>query len=103
MRRKTGGGRDGRGSRKRSPFQPAPAAQQKTQPAGIPAFHSVVVELRLAPVAALHVVPDLSPRLHAEPGGSVIIIIMMMIRTVRGERANFTRLVLGCIEANFCK
>ena len=22
---------------------------------------------------------------------------------VRGERANFTRLVLGCIEANFCK
>ena len=27
-----------------------------------------------------------------EPGGSV-----------RGERANFTRLVLGCIEAKFCK
>ena len=26
------------------------------------------------------------------PGGSV-----------RGERANFTRLVLGCIEAKFCK
>ena len=24
-------------------------------------------------------------------------------RSVRGERANFTRLVLGCIEANFCK
>ena len=22
---------------------------------------------------------------------------------VRGERANFTRLVLGCIEAKFCK
>ena len=28
----------------------------------------------------------------AIPGGSV-----------RGERANFTRLVLGCIEADFCK
>ena len=28
----------------------------------------------------------------ARPGGSV-----------RGERANFTRLVLGCIEAKFCK
>ena len=27
-----------------------------------------------------------------KPGGSV-----------RGERANFTRLVLGCIEAKFCK
>ena len=58
-----------------------------------------------------------------EPGGSVLII--RMIRTViiisapnensqkasndpdkvsvRGERANFTRLVLGCIEANICK
>ena len=24
-------------------------------------------------------------------------------RSVRGERANFTRLVLGCIEADFCK
>ena len=24
-------------------------------------------------------------------------------RSVRGERANFTRLVLGCIEAKFCK
>ena len=35
------------------------------------------------------------------PGGSVI--IRIMIRTggsVRGERANFTRLVLGCIEVN---
>ena len=30
--------------------------------------------------------------LYIGPGGSV-----------RGERANFTRLVLGCIEANFCK
>ena len=29
---------------------------------------------------------------HGEPGGSV-----------RGERANFTRLVLGCIDADFCK
>ena len=35
-----------------------------------------------------------SPRTKArtKPGGSV-----------RGERANFTRLVLGCIEAKFCK
>ena len=31
-------------------------------------------------------------QLEKIPGGSV-----------RGERANFTRLVLGCIEANFCK
>ena len=31
-------------------------------------------------------------RLGVGPGGSV-----------RGERANFTRLVLGCIEAKFCK
>ena len=29
------------------------------------------------------------------PGGSVVIL------TVRGERANFTRLVLGCMEADF--
>ena len=28
----------------------------------------------------------------SEPGGSV-----------HGERANFTRLVLGCVEAKFCK
>ena len=33
------------------------------------------------------------------PGGSVIIII----GSVHGERENFTRLVLGCIEAKFCK
>ena len=32
----------------------------------------------------------------ARPGGSVIIII-------HGERANFTRLVLGCIDAKFWK
>ena len=40
-------------------------------------------------------VPD-GPHAEAEqlrgPGGSV-----------RGERANFTRLVLGCIDADFCK
>ena len=34
----------------------------------------------------------LQPWPHNEPGGSV-----------RGERANFTRLVLGCIEAKFRK
>ena len=36
---------------------------------------------------------SLSPlTLECEPGGSV-----------RGEQANFTGLVLGCIEAKFCK
>ena len=33
-----------------------------------------------------------SPTLQVAPG-----------RSVRGERANFARLVLGCIEAKFCK
>ena len=37
-----------------------------------------------------------------KPGGSVIIIIIIMIRTVRGERANLKGLVNGCIEAKFC-
>ena len=32
------------------------------------------------------------PRLAREPGGSV-----------HGQRANFTGLVLGCIDADFCK
>ena len=35
---------------------------------------------------------DAIRRVEVVPGGSV-----------RGERANFTRLVLGCIEAKFCK
>ena len=35
---------------------------------------------------------DIEEENSDEPGGSV-----------RGERANFTRLVLGCIEAKFCK
>ena len=44
----------------------------------------VVADVVGAPVLELQ---ELRP-----PGGSV-----------RGERANFTRLVLGCIDADFCK
>ena len=38
------------------------------------------------------------------PGGSVIAMrsVIIIMRSVHGERANFTRPVLGCIEANFC-
>ena len=51
-------------------------------------------ELRLTPTVVLprDAVHERNVRLDEEPGGSV-----------RGERANFTRLVLGCIEAKFCK
>ena len=40
----------------------------------------------------LRVVDHSRCRGGVQPGGSV-----------RGERANFTRLVLGCIDADFCK
>ena len=53
------------------------------------------------PLEKFHELPSI---VRCQPGRSVII-ITIMIRTgpVRGERANFTRLVLGRIEATFCK
>ena len=53
---------------------PAPRHEQDPQAVEVPAHREEDVEL------------------HDAPGGSV-----------HGERANLTRLVLGCIERNFCK
>ena len=62
------------------------------------------IDLRLYP--SLHIIitdeaeREGGPVVRDTPGRSVIIILM--IRSVHGERANFTRLILGCIEADFC-
>ena len=42
---------------------------------------------------------------NAQRGMKALPVVMRTVPggSVRGERANFTRLVLGCIEAKFCK
>ena len=68
---------------------PARPPPQHTHP---PTHHQKGVSCALLLLrVALHALPRQASA-EEVPGGSV-----------RGERANFTRLVLGCIDADFCK
>ena len=68
----------------------------------------LVVPLRRGGVADAHRVRD--RQRHVPVGGGVVpaergreVRLAAPGGSVRGERANFTRLVLGCIDADFCK